>query len=152
MWVAWRLPKPLVKWALVRATVNATTGKWASQVLPEVTAVEVMDRWDNEPGTDGWNPWNKVVHREGGEVDPVRTNIERALRGLPVPWHPRMADKEVGEGPLEVDLVEMELAQHHDGLTFEPGDKVLLTNSKDVRENGVYVVSPMGVRPRLRRP
>jgi hypothetical protein len=45
-----------------------------------------------------WNPWNKVVqdHRDG-EIDRRRTDEERAARGLPVPWTPEMADREVLE-------------------------------------------------------
>lgn len=53
------------------------------------------------PPTDDpikWNPWNKVVqdHRDGS-IHMERTNIERAVRGLPVPWTPAMADEEVHE-------------------------------------------------------
>lgn len=42
-----------------------------------------------------WNPGNKVVqdHRNG-EIDHHRTNVERARRGLPVPWVPEMGDRE----------------------------------------------------------
>ena len=127
MWLAWRLPRPLVRWALVRATVNATTGKYAAEATPEVTAVTVAQRWDNQPYAasgyfeGGWNPWNKVVHRTDGMVDPMRTNVERALRGLPVPWHPDMADAEVGAGVLPIDKIEMELAQRDpEGFRHEP--------------------------------
>lgn len=44
-----------------------------------------------------WNPWNKVVqdHRDG-TVDREQTDIERAKRGLPVPWSPALAQTEVG--------------------------------------------------------
>jgi hypothetical protein len=113
MKIAWRMPRWVVKWCLVRAVAHATTGKYADTVVNGILAQDVLDRWEDKERTtpDGWNPWNKVVHRNGGEVDPVRTNIERALRGLPVPWHPSMATKEVGEGPCEVDRVEMELRE-----------------------------------------
>lgn len=49
-----------------------------------------------------WNPVNKVVmsHRSGIIHGP-RTNEERAKRNLPVPWHPSMAQKEVGEPPVD---------------------------------------------------
>jgi hypothetical protein len=45
-----------------------------------------------------WNPWNKVVqdHRDG-TIHRRRTNRERARRGLPVPWTPRMAEAECHE-------------------------------------------------------
>lgn len=47
-----------------------------------------------------WNPWNKVVqdHRDG-TVYHEETNVERARRGLPVPWTPDMADVEVDQAP-----------------------------------------------------
>lgn len=48
-----------------------------------------------------WNPFNKVVqdHRDGTlHVD--ATNVERALRGLPTPWTPEMADTEVHQAPV----------------------------------------------------
>jgi hypothetical protein len=48
-----------------------------------------------------WNPWNKVVqcHRYG-DVDQRRTDRARALRGLPVPWTPEVADRECLEAPV----------------------------------------------------
>lgn len=48
-----------------------------------------------------WNPWNKVVqdHRDGTINDGL-TNIERAKRGLPVPWTPAMAATEPFEAPV----------------------------------------------------
>ena len=47
-----------------------------------------------------WNPHNKVVqNHETGEIDFVRTDEERSLRNLPVPWNPGMLDKEIDEEP-----------------------------------------------------
>lgn len=42
-----------------------------------------------------WNPGNKVVHdhRDGKIIQPD-TDIERAKRGLPVPWSPEYAERE----------------------------------------------------------
>jgi len=42
-----------------------------------------------------WNPGNKVVqdHRDGTIIQPD-TDIERAKRGLPVPWHASMGEVE----------------------------------------------------------
>ena len=47
-----------------------------------------------------WNPWNKVVqdHRDG-TVDHALTNIERAKRGLSVPWLPSFNEIEVQQPP-----------------------------------------------------
>ncbi len=49
-----------------------------------------------------WNPFNKVVqdHRDG-VIDHRLTNIERAKRGLPVPWTPKLAESEVSEPEIE---------------------------------------------------
>jgi hypothetical protein len=43
-----------------------------------------------------WNQGNKVVqdHRTGDIIQPD-TNMERAKRGLPVPWTPKMGEAEV---------------------------------------------------------
>jgi len=45
MFVAWRIPKPLVKWAAVRLGAHATTGKYSSQVVPELTFLDALNRW-----------------------------------------------------------------------------------------------------------
>lgn len=46
MWLAWRLPKWLVKWAAVRLMVHATTGEYGSTVVTELTAMDALKRWD----------------------------------------------------------------------------------------------------------
>ena len=45
VWLAWRLPRPLVKWAAVRLMSAATVGKYSSQSVPELTAVQALERW-----------------------------------------------------------------------------------------------------------
>lgn len=45
--VAWSLPKWLVMWAYVRVVAHATTGRWSSQVVPELSATEALDRWSD---------------------------------------------------------------------------------------------------------
>lgn len=46
MWFAWRLPKWLVKWAAVRLVAHATTGEYGSTVVPELTAMDALKRWE----------------------------------------------------------------------------------------------------------
>lgn len=48
-----------------------------------------------------WNPFNKVVldHRDG-RIDRARTDQERALRRLPIPWTPAIGDVEVHQPPV----------------------------------------------------
>ena len=47
MWVAWHLPKWLVMWATVRLAAHATTGKYGTTVVPELTVIEALRRWDH---------------------------------------------------------------------------------------------------------
>jgi hypothetical protein len=43
--IVWKLPERLVMWAAVRVIANATTGKYENQVVPELTALEALNRW-----------------------------------------------------------------------------------------------------------
>jgi hypothetical protein len=45
IWIAWKLPKDLVKWVISRAFANATTGIYSNTECTSITAVEVMQRW-----------------------------------------------------------------------------------------------------------
>lgn len=45
MAIAWKLPKWLVKWAAVRLIAHATTGKYGSTVVPDLSAMEALNRW-----------------------------------------------------------------------------------------------------------
>ncbi len=44
--LVWRLPKPLIRWATVRAIVHATSGEYSNTVVPDVTAMDTLKRWD----------------------------------------------------------------------------------------------------------
>lgn len=46
MHIAWLLPKQLVKWCFVRVTAHATTGKYGDTVVPELTAMDALSRWN----------------------------------------------------------------------------------------------------------
>jgi hypothetical protein len=45
-WIAWRLPHWLVMWATVRLVAVVTSGKWSHTVVPELTALEALKRWE----------------------------------------------------------------------------------------------------------
>ena len=45
LWVAYRLPKDLVKWAAVRLGAHATTGKHSNTVVPELSFMDALNRW-----------------------------------------------------------------------------------------------------------
>lgn len=47
MWIAWRLPRWLVKWAAVRLVAEATTGKYGTTIVPELTAMDALKRWES---------------------------------------------------------------------------------------------------------
>ena len=47
MWFAWKLPRWLVKWAAVRLMASATQGKHSSTIVPELTAMQALDRWES---------------------------------------------------------------------------------------------------------
>ena len=44
-WVADKLPKGLVYWAAMRMVAHATTGKYADEEVPALTAMDAMGRW-----------------------------------------------------------------------------------------------------------
>ena len=44
-WIAQHLPRRVVYHAVIRAAAFATTGKYGSTVVPEVTAMDVIYRW-----------------------------------------------------------------------------------------------------------
>jgi len=46
IWIAWRLPKYLVMWCSVRLISHATVGRYGSTVVPELTAMDALQRWE----------------------------------------------------------------------------------------------------------
>lgn len=47
VWLAWRLPKPLVYWATLRLIAHATQGRYSNQVVPDLSAMDALKRWSN---------------------------------------------------------------------------------------------------------
>lgn len=45
-WLAYRTPKPLVYWCGIRMVAHATTGQFSDQVVPELTAMDAVKRWE----------------------------------------------------------------------------------------------------------
>jgi hypothetical protein len=45
-WLADRLPRRLAYFAAIRVGVNAITGPWEDQVVPELTLGDALQRWD----------------------------------------------------------------------------------------------------------
>lgn len=48
MWVAWHLPKALVRWCYVRVGAHATTGKYGNTTVPDLTMMDALERWEDE--------------------------------------------------------------------------------------------------------
>jgi len=46
MGIAWSLPKKLVMWCAVRLMAHATTGQYSSQIVPDLTIIDALRRWD----------------------------------------------------------------------------------------------------------
>lgn len=46
LWLAHRLPRRLVMWCAIRVGAHATTGKFGSTVVHEMTFMDAIKRWD----------------------------------------------------------------------------------------------------------
>jgi len=51
IWVAWKMPRWLVLWCSVRLIANATQGEYSNQVVPELTAMDALKRWEERSTT-----------------------------------------------------------------------------------------------------
>jgi hypothetical protein len=45
--LAMMMPRKLVYWCAIRLMSAATVGKYSSQVVPELRAMDALERWDN---------------------------------------------------------------------------------------------------------
>lgn len=48
--LVWSLPKKVVYWSAIRVIANATTGPHRNQVVPDLRAMDALDRWDKTHG------------------------------------------------------------------------------------------------------
>ena len=44
--LAWLLPKRLAYWCAIRVGAHATTGEHGDTIIPELTFMEVLKRWE----------------------------------------------------------------------------------------------------------
>ena len=49
MWLAWHLPRVVVKWCSYRMAAHATQGVYGHCIVPEVTMIDALKRWDEDP-------------------------------------------------------------------------------------------------------
>ena len=52
-WLAWKLPKRLVMWCAIRLIANATQGIFSDQIVPDLTAMDALDRWEMDSNWTG---------------------------------------------------------------------------------------------------
>ena len=46
-WFVWKLPKNLVYFCAIRVVAYATTGKYSNTIVPELTAMDAVKRWED---------------------------------------------------------------------------------------------------------
>lgn len=46
MWIAWKLPHVLVSWCAIRVIAHATQGEYGSTIVPELSAMDALKRWE----------------------------------------------------------------------------------------------------------
>lgn len=46
MWVVWKLPRWLIYWCAIRLIAYATTGNHSNTIVPDLTAMDALGRWD----------------------------------------------------------------------------------------------------------
>jgi hypothetical protein len=46
MKIAWLLPRSLAYWCALRVIAHATQGKYSNQIVPELTAMDALKRWE----------------------------------------------------------------------------------------------------------
>lgn len=44
-WIAWHLPRGIVYWCSIRLIANATTGEYSNQIVPNLGAMDALQRW-----------------------------------------------------------------------------------------------------------
>lgn len=45
LFLAWRLPRPLVMWTAIRLGVHATQGEYSSTIVPDLLFMDAIKRW-----------------------------------------------------------------------------------------------------------
>ena len=51
-WLVWMLPKRIVYWCAIRVTAHATQGEYSGQLVPELTAMDAVQRYGDDHGLD----------------------------------------------------------------------------------------------------
>jgi len=46
IWIAWHLPKVVVKWCAIRMSAFATRGLYSSMDVSDLRIIDALDRWN----------------------------------------------------------------------------------------------------------
>ena len=46
LWLIWRLPRTMVMWCGMRIGAHATTGDYGTTLVPDLTFMDAMKRWE----------------------------------------------------------------------------------------------------------
>jgi len=47
-WIAWHMPRWLVYFCSIRLMSNATVGKYGDTIVPELMAMDALERWEHK--------------------------------------------------------------------------------------------------------
>lgn len=50
MKIAWLMPRWLVYWCAIRLIAHATSGEWSHQIVPDLKAMDALERWEKSHG------------------------------------------------------------------------------------------------------
>lgn len=106
-WLAWRLPRPVVKWAFVRVAAAATTGVYERTVVPELSMMDALKRWDDPTGEHAG---------DGVLFDAEKACGSHAFAILNKPRDPRETAREI----LRRSRVELVTAALKAGFIYDP--------------------------------
>lgn len=46
IWLAYRMPRRLAYWCTIRVGAHATTGRYGSQIVPDLHLTQALERWE----------------------------------------------------------------------------------------------------------
>ena len=46
LWFIWKLPRGIVYWCSIRLIAFATQGEYGNTIVPELSAMDALKRWD----------------------------------------------------------------------------------------------------------
>lgn len=67
--IADRLPESVAYWAAIRVIAHATTGPWSGQVVPDLNALDALQRWPYPPVVHIDEDGHLTITRPGDDID-----------------------------------------------------------------------------------